>query len=135
MSLTIELPYDLESQLREQAKRKGKALNQYITGLIQERVNLPKPESASLSADETLLFQIINKGFSDEFWLKFHSLDKKRQQIKLTETERAELIAMSEEMENVHLDRLKALIELAAIRQTDIDTLMAELGLDYGKNT
>lgn len=135
MSLTIELPYNLESQLREQAKRRGKALNQYITGLIQEKVNQPEPNPASLSVDETRLFQIINKGFSDEFWSKFRSLDKKRQQIKLTETERAELIAMSEEMEIVHLDRLKALIELAAIRQTDIDTLMSQLGLNYGKNT
>ncbi len=32
MHLTIELPYGLETQLREQAQQKGKALNQYISG-------------------------------------------------------------------------------------------------------
>ena len=63
MELTIELPYDLETQLREQAQQKGKALNQYITAIIREKINPPKPKTSVLSTDETRLFQIINKGF------------------------------------------------------------------------
>ncbi len=37
MHLTIELPYDLETQLRVEALQKGKALNHYITSFIQEK--------------------------------------------------------------------------------------------------
>lgn len=134
MHLTIELPYDLETQLREQALKKGKALNQYITGLIQEKISSPKPKPPSLTTEETRLFQIINKGFTDEFWTQLHSLDKKRQKLTISETERAELTSMTEQMEVANLERLKALIELAAIRQTDLDTLMTQLGLTNGKH-
>ncbi len=134
MHLNIELPYDLETQLREQAQQKGKALNQYITGLIQEKMNSSRPKTSPLTVDETRLFQTINKGFSDEFWNKLHNLDKKRQQLILTESERQDLIAMTEELEMTNLERMKALIELAAIRQTDLDTLMTQLGLANGKH-
>jgi hypothetical protein len=134
MHLTIELPYDLETQLREQALKKGKALNQYITGLIQEKISSPKPKPPSLTTEETRLFQIINKGFTDEFWTQLHSLDKKRQKLTISETEREELASMTEQMEVTNLERLKALIELAAIRQTDLDTLMTQLGLTNGKH-
>ena len=134
MHLNIELPYDLETQLREQAQQKGKALNQYIMGLIQEKMNSSRPKTPSLTVDETRLFQTINKGFSDEFWNKLHDLDKKRQQAVLTESERQDIIAMTEELEITNLERMKALIQLAAIRQTDLDTLMTQLGLMNGKD-
>ena len=92
MHLTIELPYDLETQLREQAQRKGKALNQYISGLIQEKFNASKPVSSTLTAEETRLFKHINEGFSDEFWTKLRELDKKRQDFILVESEKQTLM-------------------------------------------
>ena len=134
MQVTIELPYDLESQLREQAQQKGKALNQYITGIIREKMNATIPKPSALSADETRLFTIINKGFSDDFWTKLHFLNQKRQNESLSEIERRELIEMAERMEMANAERLKALIELAGIRQMDLDALMTQLGLTNGKH-
>jgi hypothetical protein len=134
MHLTIELPYDLETQLRVQAQQKGKALNQYITGLIQEKVNFPKPVSPTLTAEETRLFKTINKGFSDEFWTKLNGLNKKRQELTLNESERQELVEMTESLDAVNLNRMKALIQLATIRQIDLDVLMNQLGLNNGKH-
>lgn len=134
MALTIELPYDLETELREQAQQTGKALNQYITAIIREKINLPRPKPSVLTTEETRLFQIINKGFSTDFWTKLHSLDKKRQEATLTELELEELINMAEVMEITNVERIKALIELAKIRQTDLDTLMNQLGLKNGKH-
>jgi macrodomain Ter protein organizer (MatP/YcbG family) len=96
MHLTIELPYDLETQLRVQAKQKGKALNQYITGLIQEKISSPKPATSTLTVEETRLFKTINKGFSDEFWDKLTNLNNKRQTFTLSESDRKELIDMTE---------------------------------------
>lgn len=134
MHLTIELPYDLETQLREQAQQKGKALNQYITGLIQEKFNAQRPTTSTLTVEETRLFQIINKGFSDEFWTKLRYLDKKRQDFTLAESERVVLTSMAESLEIAHLERMKALIALAGIRQIDLDILMSQLGLNNGKH-
>ena len=134
MHLTIDLPYDIESQLREQAQQTGKALNQYITGIIREKVHTPKPKTSVLTADETRLFQIINKGFSDDFWTKLHNLNKKRKAETLTEIERLELIDLTEQMEAQNVERMKALIELADIRQIDLDILMNQLGLINGKH-
>jgi hypothetical protein len=134
MHLTIELPNDLETQLRFQAQQKGKALNQYITGLIQEKINSPKPVPSTLTAEETRLFKTINKGFSDEFWTKLNGLNKKRQEFTLTESEKQELIEMTEALDAVNLDRMKALIQLATIRQIDLDVLMNRLGLNNGKH-
>jgi hypothetical protein len=134
MHLTLELPYDLETQLRAQAEQKGKALNQYITGLIQEKISSPKPATSTLTVEEIRLFKTINKGFSDEFWTKLTNLNKKRQAFTLVESERAELIDMTENLDAVNLERMKALIELATIRQIDLDVLMNQLGLNNGKH-
>jgi hypothetical protein len=134
MELTIELPYDLETQLREQAQQTGKALNQYITAIIREKIGLPKPKTSVLTTDESRLFQIINKGFSTDFWTKLHGLDKKRKEMTLTELELEELINITDIMEAANVERIKALIELAKIRQTDLDTLMNQLGLTNGKH-
>jgi hypothetical protein len=132
MHLTIELPYDLETQLRVQAQQKGKALNHYITSLIQDKITTPKP--SALTVEETRLFKIINQGFSDDFWAKLNQLNKKRQNSALVESERKELIELTEALDSVNLDRMKALIELATIRQIDLDILMHQLGLNNGKH-
>lgn len=134
MHLIIELPYDLETQLRVEALQKGKALNQYITGIIREKINISRPVSSTLTADETRLFKSINKGFSDEFWTKLANLNKKRQTFTLDESERKDLIEMTEALDTVNLERMKALIELSTIRQIDLDILMNQLGLNNGKH-
>jgi hypothetical protein len=134
MHLTIELPYDLETQLRVQAQQKGKALNHYISGLIQEKINVPKPNNSTLTAEETRLFNTINRGFSDEFWTKLNYLNKKRQEFTLIESETQTLIEMTEKLDAVNLERMTALIELSTIRQIDLDMLMNQLGLNNGKH-
>lgn len=37
-------------------------------------------------------------------------------------------------MERANVERIKALITLAQIRETDLESLMAELGILYGKD-
>ena len=134
MHLTIELPYGLETQLREQAQQKGKALNQYISSIIQEKFNASKPVSSTLTAEETRLFKHINQGFSDDFWAKLRELDKKRQEFTLDAFEKQTLMTMTEALETVNLERMKALVELATIRQIDLDVLMNQLGLNKDKH-
>ena len=91
-----------------------------------------KTNTTALTAEETLLFQIINKGFSADFWSNLQRLDERRKEAQLSETERIELVTSTEALEAANVERMKALIELAALRQTDLDTLMAHLGLKHG---
>ena len=132
MDLNIELPYEVETRLREQAQQKGKPLNQYVESLIREKIEPLKTKTTALTAEETLLFQIINKGFSADFWSNLQRLDERRKEAQLSETERIELVTSTEALEAANVERMKALIELAALRQTDLDTLMAHLGLKHG---
>jgi hypothetical protein len=135
MHLTIELPPDLEMQLREQARRHGKGLEQYVAGLIKDRAAAQKSKTQPLTAEETRLFEKINRGFTDEFWKRLRALDKKRRQAKLTEQERQELITMTEQLEAANVERLRALTELAAMKNMELDTLMKELGLSNGRHS
>ncbi len=97
-------------------------------------MSAPKSVSSTLTAEETHLFKAINRGFSDEFWSKLADLNKKRQSFTLTESERQELIDMTENLDAVNLERMKALVELSKIREIDLDILMNQLGLNNGKH-
>jgi hypothetical protein len=130
MSLVIELPKDVELSLREQAQQAGKALNQYIAGILREKTR-PNPATPRLSAAESDLFTTINQGFDETFWTRLHALNEKRKTGNMHEfdEEHQELIAMTDQLETVNVARTKALIELAALRQTDFLTLSNQLGI------
>lgn len=137
MQLTIEINQDLASKLRNQAQQNGVDLGQYISMLLQEKESLSalkKINKQALSPEETQLFQKINYGFSEAFWERFQALNEKKEHNQLIETDRLELIAMTDKMEEANVERIKALIELAQIRKTDLEHLMTELGILYGKN-
>jgi hypothetical protein len=107
----------------------------FDTGLIQEKMPAPKPATSTLTVEETRLFKIINKGFSDDFWVKLTNLNKKRQTFTLSESDRKELIEMTEALDAINLERMKALIELATIRHIDLDILINQLGLNKDKHS
>jgi hypothetical protein len=137
MQLTIEIKNELAFKLRDQAQLNGVDLGQYIAMLIQDKLphSIQKTTSKqALTPEETHLFQKINYGFSESFWARFKELNTKRGENKLDEKERLELISLADEMEKAHVERIKALITLAHIRGTDLESLMAELGILYGKD-
>lgn len=137
MQVTIEINKDVASKLHNQAQKNGVDLGQYISMLLQEKestAKLKKINKQVLSQEETQLFHKINYGFSEAFWARFQTLKEKREQKQLTEADRLELIAITDEMEEANVERIKALIELAQIRKTDLEHLMTELGILYGQN-
>ena len=133
MQLIIDLPSELESRLREQDGKTGAALNQHLVGMIREKVASPKDKQTPLTERETRLFQKINAGFTEPFWERLRVLDNKRIRQTLSEPERIELINMTGQMEVANLERMKALIALAEIRQIDLDTLMKNLEIEGAK--
>jgi len=137
MQLTIEIKNELAFKLKDQAQLNGVDLGQYIAMLIQDKLPHSVQKIANkqtLTPEETQLFQKINYGFSESFWARFKELNTKRGENKLDEKERQELISLTDEMERANVERIKALITLAQIRGTDLESLMTELGILYGKD-
>lgn len=82
-----------------------------------------------LTADETVLLQAINRGFSSENWQHYATLKAKRQAETLTPQEQAELIALSDQMEEMNTQRMGYVVQFASLRQISVDALMDELGI------
>jgi predicted HicB family RNase H-like nuclease len=114
-TITLEIPPELEQQLREEAARQGLEPTRYILNALSERLR-PAASQASLPLSETELLQQINLGLFAEQWKQYHAWIAKRRAETLTPDEQAALIALSDQIEQANARRMKALIELAKLR-------------------
>lgn len=80
-----------------------------------------------MTTKETKLLQIISHNFNKTEQARFDELIEKRQSYTITEEELEELKALSIYSEEIAVERVKALTELAAIRKTTVSDLMKEL--------
>jgi hypothetical protein len=78
---------------------------------------------------EVELLQIVRQRRPRAFQNRYQHLMQRRQEEALTDAEYEELLQMTGEAEAFETRRVKALRELAQLRNTDIETLMDELGL------
>jgi hypothetical protein len=81
------------------------------------------------TSKESDLLKEINLGVSTDTWLKYNTLIAKRQAENLTEEEQQQLIEISDQLEVANVRRMKALIELANLRDQSLSTIMQELGI------
>ncbi|MCU0567134.1 MAG: STAS/SEC14 domain-containing protein [Oculatellaceae cyanobacterium Prado106] len=82
-----------------------------------------------LTAKETELLLEINQGIATELGDRYQVLLKKRDDETLGETEYAELLEISNQIEGFGVRRVEALSKLAAIRQVPLLKLMDDLGI------
>ena len=85
---------------------------------------------AHLSKKETSLFLKINRNLTEEQQSRYDTLTEKRLESELTLEEKAELGALLEAVEQIWLERLQAVGELARLRKVAPETLMQQLELD-----
>lgn len=78
---------------------------------------------------EAELLQFLAREKRAGFAARFAELQAKRRAFTLTPDEHGELIALSDEAEAFDVERLKALSELAQLRQISVPRLMKQLGL------
>jgi hypothetical protein len=132
MALEIKIPRELEQQLEQAATQAGVAPDVYAMRLLEQGLTFQRPQNKPvqhLSPTETELLQRINHSLSQIDWNRYHTLLAKRDDALLTPDEQAELIALSDQIEAINVDRIHALSELAKIRQQPLKDLIAELGL------
>ncbi len=136
MTVTIDLAPELEARLRQEAARHGVDVDTYVTSRVlgavtdmaQRLGRLPRNPPA-LPAAEAELLQRINAGPGEDVWRRYHDLVAKRRADALSPDEHAELIGLSDQIEQANASRLGHLVELARLRGTSLPVLMHELGI------
>ncbi|MEM9887969.1 MAG: hypothetical protein AAF849_18890 [Bacteroidota bacterium] len=122
MTVTLNIEPDLKQQMSMEARQRGIELEQYIVDSLREY-------STMIQTTEAALLKNINEGFSDSFWRTYHRLVKKRNSSSIKNEELDLLIEMTEQIEKSNVKRLESLSELAVLRETDLLSLMSQLGI------
>jgi hypothetical protein len=98
--------------------------------LLQQVVFLrARRKTPVLPAEEAQLLLKINQGIPADLLANYQVLRKKREAETLTDAEYDRLIQLSTEIEQIGVQRLEALAQLAQLRQVSILDLMATLGI------
>jgi len=130
MTLTVEIAPELESQLREQATRQGLDAVEYIVNTLREHLSRAQNRNIPhLPEAEALLLKQINEGLPQETWRRYHELMARRRAEALTPDEQAELVGLSDRVEQLNARRIECLAELARRRQMSLPDLMEQLGI------
>ena len=130
MTLRLDITPELESQLSEEAAKRGLEPSEYIVQTLQSRLAQPQSSDAPrLSETETQLLQKINEGLQPETWQHYNKLIEKRQAETLTPDEHETLIGISDRIEELNARRLEHLAEFARSRGTSLSAVMKQLGI------
>lgn len=132
MTITIELAPELERKVRQAAAQAGLAPDAYILDAIRAHLHQIEVEPSDvnhLSEVESDLLQKFNQSLSTIAWARYHDLVAKRRAENLTPEEQEELIALTDHIEVANAQRMAYLVELARLRNTTLDALMVELGV------
>jgi len=128
MNVSLTVPPEMERKLKQAASQIGLTPDSYIVRLLQQELQA-RASSARLSSEETELLQRINASLSTVEWERYRSLLAKRDAENLTGKEHAELIALSDKIEEANVRRMEAVTELARVRKVTVPELMSTLGL------
>ncbi len=121
MPLTLNLEPNLEQRLRFEAQQYGLPLEVWLAQELEQRFQV--------SVSEATLLQRITMGLPESFWVRYWALIQKRDAENLEPAEQLELISLSDQAEELTLQRTEALLELAKRRNTTIDALRVQFGL------
>ncbi len=130
MALTVKLPSEVEANVRQRAAARGIDPQGLVVDVLRLQFAPPPKQLANtLDAEETRLFQIINKPVPQKTRELYDELLKKQKRNRISRFERDELFRLTNLMEKAQARRIKAVGELAAYRGVDFDDLWDQLGL------
>jgi len=92
-----------------------------------------KTKAPRLSKRETELFLKLNRTLPEDERQRYEELTEKRIEETLTKKERAELLKLIEELQQIWVERWQAVIDLAKLRKISPQEMMRQLGVDPEK--
>lgn len=126
MTVTVEMPPDMENQVKRAAEAEGMDVPTYLREAAVSRLRQYDPARSLSEAD---LLARISRGFPEAFWDRYHHLIAKRRAETMTPDEQQEAIGMSDQLEAWNVERLQYLMKIGEMRHTSVDALMHEMGL------
>lgn len=130
MALTIKIPAEVEANVRQRAAARGIDPQGLVVDVLRHQFAPPPKRLANtLDAEETRLFQIINKPVPQKTRELYDELLKKQKRNRISRFDHGELLRLTNLMEKAQARRIKAVGELAAYRGVDFDDLWDQLGL------
>lgn len=111
--------------------RRRKALSAMRQAL--RAVPATKTKASRLSKRETELFLKINRTLPEDKQQRYDELTEKRIEGTLTKKEHAELLRLIEEIGQIWVERLQAVIDLAKLRKISPREMMRQLGVNPEK--
>ena len=88
-------------------------------------------KAAHLSEIESALLVRINQGLPAELRTRLSLLRDRREDGTMTDAEYEELTQLTDRAEELHAERMAALVELATLRGVSLSTLMNQLGIHF----
>lgn len=91
-------------------------------------------KAAHLSPVESGLLVRINRGLPPELRERLALLKARREDESITDAEYEELTRLSDQAEELHAERVAAMVELAKLRGVCLSELMNQLGIHFPEN-
>jgi len=126
-SVQIKSSVTVEDLLEGVAQLEEEELEAFIQKVIRLKA---QKVGGSISQRESELIAIISEGPTQDWLKRLRDLDEKRLEGKLDEAELEEYQGMAEEVERKSVNRLEAIKELAALRNTGVSEIMNQLCID-----
>ena len=98
----------------------------FVTQVLMLRAQRQVP---SLSLSESELILKINQSIPDSLQQRFNDLITKRHSLTLTDAEQAELIKLTDQIEDLDVKRIEYLAQLAQLRQRSLTEVMQDLDI------
>lgn len=116
----------IDTLLKAAAQLDASELERFISELLALRA---RRSISDLSREESVLLQQINKGLPPDVQQRYDTLRNKLSEETIAPDEHQELIALNDQIEEADAERVKALTDLAQLRNISITELMDELGI------
>ena len=126
VQVNSEKPINLNEILDNVGKLDTPELEGFV---LQVSTLLARRKAPSLSEREAKLLQKINRGLSADVQQRYSELSDKLEAETLNPEEHKELLDLIDRIEKSDAQRMKHLLELAQLRNLDVDTLIKDLGL------
>ena len=129
-TITINIDLRLAEAYNQAPAPRRKKVLLAIKRALQEPVPTKVPR---LSKKETGLFLKINQSLPADQQQRIEELTEKMEFESITDAEHAELLRLTDMMESTQVKRLKAVAELAKVRDVSLDEMLRQLGWEPGR--
>jgi hypothetical protein len=129
----IKVETDLAEAFNTAPRQQQEKVKSAMRGLLKLVPSNTEKNAPHLSKREAHLRLKINDGLPLEKRDRMQVLTDKIEYESMTEAEHAELLELTELMEKKWCDQLKAIIELAKLKQISLDEMLKQLGKKPGR--